>query len=91
MWPTKEECVHASVVNGYDSARREAIFSESWAEFVRNRRMRIEVLQRLRSRTRGRALWNLETHHVPKAPPQRRATNAGAVRNGSQNPAVQKY
>ena len=45
MWPIKEGFMHASVINGYNSARREVIFSESWAEFVRNRRMRVEELE----------------------------------------------
>lgn len=45
MWPTKEGFAHASVINGYNSARREVIFSESWAESVRNRRMRAEEME----------------------------------------------
>lgn len=45
MWPTREGFTHASVINGYNSARREVIFSESWAEFVRNRRMRVEEME----------------------------------------------
>ena len=37
--------MHASVINGYHSARREVIFSESWAEAARNRRMRVEEME----------------------------------------------
>ncbi len=43
-WPTREGFMHASVINGYNSARREVIFSESWAEEARNRRMRVEEM-----------------------------------------------
>lgn len=45
LWPTKEGFAHASVVNGYNERRREVIFTESWDERVRNRRMRIEELE----------------------------------------------
>ena len=44
-WPTREGFMHASVINGYNSARREVIFSESWAEAARNRRMRVEEME----------------------------------------------
>ena len=45
LWPTQEGFAHASVVNGYNEKRREVIFTESWGERVRNRRMRIEELE----------------------------------------------
>jgi hypothetical protein len=45
LWPTRESFAHASVVNGYNAARREVIFTESWGEFARNRRMRIEEME----------------------------------------------
>ncbi|EDY18902.1 hypothetical protein CfE428DRAFT_3560 [Chthoniobacter flavus Ellin428] len=45
LWPTKDGFAHASVVNGYNEKRREVIFSESWGENVRNRRMRVEELE----------------------------------------------
>ena len=44
-WPIREGFMHASVINGYNSARREVIFSESWAEAARNRRMRVEEME----------------------------------------------
>ena len=44
-WPAREGFMHASVINGYNSARREVIFSESWAEAARNRRMRVEEME----------------------------------------------
>jgi len=44
-WPIREGFMHASVINGYHSARREVIFSESWAEAARNRRMRVEEME----------------------------------------------
>ncbi|MDR3405349.1 MAG: C39 family peptidase [Chthoniobacter sp.] len=45
LWPAKEGYAHASVVNGYNERRREVIFTESWGEQTRNRRMRIEELE----------------------------------------------
>jgi len=45
LWPAKEGFAHASVVNGYNERRGEVIFTESWGERVRNRRMRIEELE----------------------------------------------
>ncbi len=45
LWPARESFTHASVVNGYNPARREVIFTESWGEHARNRRMRIEELE----------------------------------------------
>jgi len=45
QWPGDEAPPHASVVNGYHSERGEVIFSESWDETFRNRRMRAEELE----------------------------------------------
>jgi hypothetical protein len=45
LWPTKGGFAHASVVNGYNEKRGEVIFTESWGERARNRRMRIEELE----------------------------------------------
>jgi hypothetical protein len=45
LWPTKEGFAHASVVNGYNEKRGEVIFTESWGERARNRRMRVEELE----------------------------------------------
>ncbi|MEM7145678.1 MAG: C39 family peptidase [Verrucomicrobiota bacterium] len=36
---------HASLITGYNSDRREVIFTESWGEFARDRRMRIEEME----------------------------------------------
>ncbi len=44
-WPTKESFSHSSLITGYNLARREVIFTESWGERVRNRRMRIEEME----------------------------------------------
>jgi hypothetical protein len=44
-WPTKASFSHSSLVTGYNLARREIIFTESWGEHVRNRRMRIEEME----------------------------------------------
>jgi len=44
-WPTREGFMHASVMNGYNNARGEVIFSESWDERARNRRMRYEEME----------------------------------------------
>ena len=44
-WPTKDSFAHSSLVTGYNLARREVIFTESWGERVRNRRMRIEEME----------------------------------------------
>ena len=46
QWPTRDSYAHASIVNGYNAQRREVIFSESWSELARNRRMRFEELER---------------------------------------------
>ena len=44
-WPAKEAYNHASVITGYNAKRNEVIFSESWSESVRNRRMRPEEME----------------------------------------------
>ena len=36
---------HASVINGYNKERDEVIFTESWGEGTRNRRMRFEEMK----------------------------------------------
>jgi len=45
LWPAHNGYAHASVVNGYNERRREVIFTESWSEHARNRRMRIEEME----------------------------------------------
>jgi hypothetical protein len=44
LWPVRGGFAHASIVNGYNQARGEVIFTESWGEHVRNRRMRAEEM-----------------------------------------------
>src|SRR5207253_1553306 len=44
-WPARDDFAHSSLVTGYNLARREVIFTESWGEQVRNRRMRIEEME----------------------------------------------
>jgi hypothetical protein len=44
-WPARDDFAHSSLVTGYNLARREVIFTESWGERTRNRRMRIEELE----------------------------------------------
>jgi hypothetical protein len=44
-WPKKSPLSHSSLVNGYRADKREVIFTESWGEHARNRRMRIEELE----------------------------------------------
>ncbi len=44
-WPGKDAPAHASIVVGYNLPRREVIFTESWGEQTRNRRMRTEELE----------------------------------------------
>lgn len=44
-WPTRDNYAHSSLVTGYHLARRELIFTESWGEHTRNRRMRIEEME----------------------------------------------
>ncbi|NNE90553.1 MAG: hypothetical protein HKN23_02805 [Verrucomicrobiales bacterium] len=43
-WPGEGAFNHASVITGYNEKRGEVIFTESWSEAVRNRRMRIEEM-----------------------------------------------
>jgi hypothetical protein len=45
LWPQRGGFAHASIVNGYNLARGEVIFTESWDERVRNRRMRAEEME----------------------------------------------
>ena len=44
-WPARDDFAHSSLITGYNAARREVIFTESWGEFSRNRRMRIEEME----------------------------------------------
>ncbi len=44
-WPTRATGGHASLVTGYNKERGEIIFSESWGEENRDRRMREEELE----------------------------------------------
>lgn len=44
-WPGKDAPAHATIVNGYNDKRGEVIFTESWGEHVRNRRMRVEEME----------------------------------------------
>ena len=45
-WPTSKDAPgHASVVTGYNAETREVIFSESWGEHARDKRMRAEELE----------------------------------------------
>ena len=45
MWPTRDDFAHSSIITGYNAARREVIFTESWGERTRNRRMRVEEME----------------------------------------------
>ena len=44
-WPTDRAYNHASVITGFNRERGEIIFSESWTEQFRNRRMRFEEME----------------------------------------------
>ncbi len=44
-WPKRSPFAHSSIVNGYRADKREAIFTESWGEQARNRRMRVEEME----------------------------------------------
>ena len=44
-WPTKDDFAHSSIITGYNAVRREVIFTESWGEHARNRRMRVEEME----------------------------------------------
>ncbi len=45
LWPGESDYTHASVLTGYNDGRGEVIFTESWGERVRNRRMRVEEME----------------------------------------------
>ena len=45
LWPEKDAYNHASVITGYNARRGEIIFTESWGEAVRNRRMRVAEME----------------------------------------------
>ena len=45
LWPQRGGFAHASIVNGFNAARGEVIFTESWSEQARDRRMRFEELE----------------------------------------------
>lgn len=44
-WPASTAGAHASVVTGFNDARDEVIFTESWGQAARNRRMLAEELE----------------------------------------------
>jgi len=44
-WPGKNAYSHASLITGYNAQRGEVVFTESWGEAARNRRMRIEEME----------------------------------------------
>jgi len=44
-WPARDDFAHSSVITGYNLQRREVVFTESWGERSRNRRMRIEEME----------------------------------------------
>jgi hypothetical protein len=44
-WPAREDFAHSSLITGYNAVRREVILTESWGEFSRNRRMRVEEME----------------------------------------------
>lgn len=44
-WPDKDAYAHASVITGYNAKRGEVIFTESWGEAARDRRMRFEEME----------------------------------------------
>jgi hypothetical protein len=44
-WPGKDAPAHASIVNGYRDDKREVVFTESWGQQARNRRMRYEEME----------------------------------------------
>jgi hypothetical protein len=43
-WPRGRQLNHASVITGYHAGRGEVMFTESWSESLRNRRMRVEEM-----------------------------------------------
>lgn len=44
-WPGKDAPAHASIINGYRDDKREVVFTESWGQQARNRRMRYEEIE----------------------------------------------
>jgi hypothetical protein len=44
QWPTEATGGHASLITGYNKARNEVLFTESWGEGNRHRRMRQEEM-----------------------------------------------
>lgn len=44
-WPGKDAPAHASIINGYRDDKREVVFTESWGQQARNRRMRYEEME----------------------------------------------
>ncbi len=44
-WPGDVSYTHSSVITGYNPERREVIFTESWGEYARDRRMRVEEME----------------------------------------------
>ena len=44
MWPGEDDYSHATVITGYNQERGELIFTESWTERERNRRMRVQEM-----------------------------------------------
>jgi hypothetical protein len=45
QWPTADTGGHASLITGYNEKRDEVIFTESWGENNRNRRMKAEEME----------------------------------------------
>jgi hypothetical protein len=50
-WPTLKTGGHASLITGFNKPRKEVLFTESWGEDTRNRRMRIEEMETTTYRT----------------------------------------
>ena len=50
-WPTLKTGGHASLITGFNKLRKEVLFTESWGEDTRNRRMRIEEMETTTYRT----------------------------------------
>jgi hypothetical protein len=44
-WPNRDSGGHASLITGYNKERNEILFTESWGENNRNRRMRAEEME----------------------------------------------
>lgn len=44
-WPNSYSSSHASIITGFNEQRDEVLFTESWGEASRNRRMRIEEME----------------------------------------------